>query len=802
MSRSLASPGSPTSSDDSGEVFTDANLDSNSVSSSSRHPVSPPAPTPSKLHGSDLHAALDDHPAGEEAVVAHGNGNESDGSSLYEQQEGKRTGKGKERAASMRLSISSGQSISHIVPDMEEDEPEEDLTELRIYHSDDDSDAEQQESKTPTSATTPTRTTLPDTTAPPQLPTFDISRTSLTETSLARNSSPPPPPPLEKDADSTPSSGSGTAADASRRFSLASLSAPETPSAFTSVTEHMTSSPSGTDVSDGQSPSITGALWRNSLSGNGKAALGLVDVNLSDNEENSGSEQVEDGLGISRNGMSAKANGKRSAEGREGKEKDFSFLLQRLESQNTLLEIDPKTKRLSIQGSGQLRKGFEKLQKEASDKDTSIDWGNAVPGDSAIVSADVRLCADFWGAVMNDYEHVASTQPRELSRAIQQGIPPALRGMTWQLMSASKDQELEATYAALLKQTSSHEKSIGRDLGRTFPKHEYFMAVDGAGQENLQVLYLWSLSWKLNVLVRFNVVKAYSLYDEEVGYTQGIQFIVGPLLLNMPDEEAFCVLVRLMNSYDLRSHYTPNMPGLQLRLFQFDRLVEELLPGIFMHLLRQGVKSSMYASQWFLTLFGYRFPLELVSSVFDLVFAEGVEAIFRFSVAILQRNEAKICELEFEYLLEYLKNGLFEAYAPDFDDPNPDPLYRADQFVRDALQIKVTPLMLDQFGEEWENLCRQQNAHTAEIENLRRANSQLSAQVRGLETSLSQINIEHCELVRQVVMAKLEREELEDELVKYKIAFAEISHRNEVNGAQSSRASQERLAERISRGSI
>lgn len=73
----------------------------------------------------------------------------------------------------------------------------------------------------------------------------------------------------------------------------------------------------------------------------------------------------------------------------------------------------------------------------------------------------------------------------------------------------------------------------------------------------------------------------------------------------MPDEEAFCVLVRLMKSYDLRSHYTPNMPGLQLRLFQFDRLLEELLPGVFMHLLRQGVKSSMYASQWFLTLFGY-----------------------------------------------------------------------------------------------------------------------------------------------------------------------------------------------------
>jgi hypothetical protein len=105
------------------------------------------------------------------------------------------------------------------------------------------------------------------------------------------------------------------------------------------------------------------------------------------------------------------------------------------------------------------------------------------------------------------------------------------------------------------------------------------------------------------------------------------------------------------------------MPGLQLRLFQFDRLVEELLPGVFLHMLRQGVKSSMYASQWFLTLFGYRFPLELVSAVFDLVFAEGVEAIFRFAIALIKRNEDVLLKLEFEDLIEFLKNGLFEVYA-------------------------------------------------------------------------------------------------------------------------------------------
>jgi hypothetical protein len=145
----------------------------------------------------------------------------------------------------------------------------------------------------------------------------------------------------------------------------------------------------------------------------------------------------------------------------------------------------------------------------------------------------------------------------------------------------------------------------------------------------------------------------------------------------MPDEEAFCVLVRLMKSYDLRAQYIPDMPGLQLRLFQLDRLLEELLPAVFMHLLRQGIKSSMYASQWFMTLLAYRFPLELVCSVFDLIFAEGVEAIFRFVLALMKKNEQRMLELDFEQLLEFLKTGLFEHYKVRPSSRHYRPIFRA-----------------------------------------------------------------------------------------------------------------------------
>ena len=56
--------------------------------------------------------------------------------------------------------------------------------------------------------------------------------------------------------------------------------------------------------------------------------------------------------------------------------------------------------------------------------------------------------------------------------------------------------------------------TIRRDIARTYPEHDFFKKKDGVGQEAL-----------------FNVMKAYSIHDREVGYCQGSAFIVGLLLM-------------------------------------------------------------------------------------------------------------------------------------------------------------------------------------------------------------------------------------------------------------------------------
>ncbi|EIW83073.1 RabGAP TBC [Coniophora puteana RWD-64-598 SS2] len=413
-------------------------------------------------------------------------------------------------------------------------------------------------------------------------------------------------------------------------------------------------------------------------------------------------------------------------------------------------EHDVDKLRANTEGQNQIRVEFERLHRERrkttdSGRDLAVDW-------------------DFWGEVISDYQAFAASKPVQLAKSIEMGIPATLRGMMWQLMAGSKDAKLEATYLGLLKERSPHEKAITRDLGRTFPHHEFFTDGQGIGQENL-----------------FNVLKAYSLYDPQVGYCQGLPFIVAILLLNMPDEEAFSLLVRFMQSYNLRGHFLPEMPTLQLRLTftQFDRLIEDILPALHLHFLRQGIKSSMYCSQWFLTLFSYRFPLDVVFRIYDNCLASGIDAIFAFGIVLLQKNEDALLALKFDDILAFLKNRVFDQYQVRSGEAHDDAhkaTYNADAFVTDAISLKITPFMLQAYAHEYEDLVRTRDAHATEMDGLRNQNRTLMAHVKQLDDDLAQLNSEHVEVLNQLVMARLKNEEMEEELVRYKLLYAEAMH--------------------------
>ena len=106
----------------------------------------------------------------------------------------------------------------------------------------------------------------------------------------------------------------------------------------------------------------------------------------------------------------------------------------------------------------------------------------------------------------------------------------------------------------------------------------------------------------------------------------------------MPEEQAFGVLVKVMHHLGLRDMFRENFEQLQLRLYQLDRLIENLMPDIWQHFAQHGIESHMYASQWFLTVFTAKFPLFLVFRVMDVFLMTGFDSIFQVSVKITRRR--------------------------------------------------------------------------------------------------------------------------------------------------------------------
>uniref|UniRef100_A0A674AJ96 TBC1 domain family member 4 n=1 Tax=Salmo trutta TaxID=8032 RepID=A0A674AJ96_SALTR len=246
---------------------------------------------------------------------------------------------------------------------------------------------------------------------------------------------------------------------------------------------------------------------------------------------------------------------------------------------------------------------------------------------------------------------VVPLDKEEVHNAISKGVPKGRRGEVWLLFSQQHRlrhrlppgrHAPDTPYQDLLKQLTAQQHSILVDLGRTFPSHQYFSAQLGAGQLSL-----------------YNLLKAYSLLDTEVGYCQGISFVAGILLLHMSEDQAFDMLKFLMYDLGFRRQYRPDMTSLQIQMYQLSRLLHDYHRELYSHLEEHEICPSLYAAPWFLTLFASQFPLGFVARIFDILFAQGSEVIFKVALCLLSSHEGEIVECDsFETIVDYLKTTI------------------------------------------------------------------------------------------------------------------------------------------------
>uniref|UniRef100_T1K370 Rab-GAP TBC domain-containing protein n=1 Tax=Tetranychus urticae TaxID=32264 RepID=T1K370_TETUR len=163
------------------------------------------------------------------------------------------------------------------------------------------------------------------------------------------------------------------------------------------------------------------------------------------------------------------------------------------------------------------------------------------------------------------------------------------------------------------------------------PANEYFKESGSSGQDSL-----------------YRLCKAYSIYDQEIGYCQGLTFMTAALLLHMPEEQAFCLLVKIMNKYGVRNLFRSDLRSYNIKFYQLERIMKDFIPDLHQHFVASGIEAHMYASQWFLTLFSAKFPLHVVFYILDLFLLQGMETIFQVAIALLLLSRKELLLLDFE----------------------------------------------------------------------------------------------------------------------------------------------------------
>lgn len=109
----------------------------------------------------------------------------------------------------------------------------------------------------------------------------------------------------------------------------------------------------------------------------------------------------------------------------------------------------------------------------------------------------------------------------------------------------------------------------------------------------------------------------------------------------------------------MRTKYLPDMTKFQLQLYQLSRLIKDHLGDLYLWFDQNDVSPTLYAAPWILTVFSSQFPLGFVARVFDLLFLDDTNVIFKFALSLLQLHQENLllCE-NFEAIMDYLKNKL------------------------------------------------------------------------------------------------------------------------------------------------
>jgi len=232
-------------------------------------------------------------------------------------------------------------------------------------------------------------------------------------------------------------------------------------------------------------------------------------------------------------------------------------------------------------------------------------------------------------------KHFAVLNYKTFPKLLRMGAPPQYRWSFWKLILKPHKYFVKGLYEKLKDRPTLWDKQIQVDLNRTFPYEQYFSDVENnmVGQDHL-----------------YNVLKAISLYFPNLGYTQGMNFLVALFLLVSGGNElqTFWMFVALARDpkFLVMGLFEKDFPLTNFYIFVLFKVLKEEMPELYYHIKKQQIPSELWLLKWFMTMYIHVLPAKDVVRVWDFILQNGMVAIVKVAVGILKYLEDEILALE------------------------------------------------------------------------------------------------------------------------------------------------------------
>ncbi|KAH9849209.1 RabGAP/TBC [Lenzites betulinus] len=271
-------------------------------------------------------------------------------------------------------------------------------------------------------------------------------------------------------------------------------------------------------------------------------------------------------------------------------------------------------------------------------------WGRML----VAASRDPGKNIDMWD--------VKPSKERKLRERVYKGIPDCWRTAAWEVLMCrysrtgkAETRQLIQEYHDTMDKPSSYDVQIDLDVPRTISGHVMFRTRYGQGQRSL-----------------FHVLHSLSLRCDTCGYCQGMGPIAATLLCYFEPERTYASLVRLHDSYNMHSIFSPGFPGLLEAIYVQERLTEQMLPAVYAAFKKHMVSTTSYATKWYITLFANSVPFQMQLRLWDAFLLEGHDIFVIVAVAIVWAYQDHITSegANFETMLSLLSS----FFVPEDED--------------------------------------------------------------------------------------------------------------------------------------